>query len=178
MIFAHRHKRKGFTLIELVITIAVLSLGVIGVYSAFNPIIATTYNLSSRLQAAYLAEEGVEIVRNIRDGNMIAAAKNPRIPWDFGLTSCSLGCQLDCRTGTAGEVFADQLKIYDDEKPLLVDGNGFYGYGQGKPTKFRRKVTITQDDGPESMKVLVQVFWDYNGGERSFQTSQYLYNYR
>jgi len=164
---------KGFTLIELVITIAVLSLGIIGVYSAFNPIVVATYNLSSRLTATYLAEEGMEVVRNIRDTN-VANAKL----WSAELAGCSLGCQLDYKTGTNAQLFEDQLKVYDDKNFLVQNADGFYGYGDGQKTLFTRKITITQNDSPDIMKVQVQVFWNYNGQPLSFQTSGYLYNYR
>ncbi len=62
----------GFTLIEIIIAIAILSFGIILVYGSFASVVNSTYNISARFTAAYLAQEGFEIVRNIRDTNFIS----------------------------------------------------------------------------------------------------------
>ena len=62
---------KGFTLIELVISIFLLCFVIIGVYNAFSIIVILTSDTSDRLTATYLAQEGIEIVRNIRDTNWL-----------------------------------------------------------------------------------------------------------
>lgn len=151
-------KQNGFTLIELIITIAILSFGIIGVYSAFLPIAHLQYTMTSRVTAAYLAQEGFEMVRNLRDSNV----------WPAGLSQCSLGCQIDYKTGI--------LKPYNEQSYLNIDADGFYSYDQGTATKFKRKITIIQAGSPDALKVDVQVTWDYNGQPMDFEISNYLYN--
>ncbi len=151
-------KQFGFTLIELIITIAILSFGIIGVYSAFLPIANVQHTMASKVTAVYLAQEGFEIVRNIRDHN----------PWPAGLAQCSLGCQADYKMTT--------LKLYNEQSYLNISADGFYSYDQGNPTKFKRKITITQAGSPDVLKVDVLVMWDYNGKPMDFEITTYLYN--
>lgn len=159
-------------MIELIITLAILSFGIIGVYSAFSPIGMLTYNISLRFNAAYLAQEGVEIVRNIRDNNFIHKAT-----WSAGLTSCSSGCQVDYKTGTSAQTSANSLKAYNSNNFLKLNSDGFYSYDSGVNTIFKRKITISQPLGTDVLKIDVSVMWDYNGKSFSFQTGGYLYNW-
>jgi len=169
-------KEKGFTLIELIITLAILSFGIIGVYSAFAPIVALSYTISSRMTAAYLAQEGFEIVRNVRDSNVLKIHQGQRILWDNGLAHCALGCQADYKTGTSQQTFENALKLYNESDHLRIDADGFYSYDQGAATIFTRKITITS--AGDGLKVVVEVFWNYNGKPFSFSTEGYLYNYK
>lgn len=162
-------KKTGFTIIELMITIAVLSFGVIGIYSAFYAVVAKTSTASNRLAAAYLAQEGLEIVRNIRDNNVVAARANARVGWAQGLLACETGCQTDYISGT--------LTAYDPTETLHVDQQGLYSYGQGQPTDLRRKITI-HSVAADILEVTVQVFFDDQGKQSSFSTQAYLYNYQ
>ena len=162
----------GFTMIELIITIAILSFGIVSVYTAFSSINTVTSTASLRFTAAYLTQEGLEIIRNLRDNNFINKAK-----WSSGLTGCALGCQGDYKTGTPSQTPANKLKPYNDTNFLKVNSDGFYSYGKGITTQFKRKITITQPSGTDTLKVTVQVFWNYNGQPFSFQASEYLYNW-
>ncbi len=143
---------RGFTMIELIVTLAVLSFGVIGLYTAFTPLLYLTYNISSRFTAAYLAQEGMEIVHNIRDNNFIKSAGNPSIPWSQG---------------------------YNDSTYLAINADGLYSYDLGgSPTKFKRDIIIEQDQpNSDILKVSVIVSWNYNSQTYHFTASGYLYNW-
>jgi len=163
---------EGFTMVELIITIALLSFGIIGVYSAFSSSIILNYNISSRFTAAYLAQEGLEIMRNMRDNNFIN-----KVAWSSGLTICSSGCQADYKTGTSAQTAINQLQAYNPNNFLKLNSDGFYGYDTGTNTKFKRKIIITQPSGTDIFKVNVLVFWDYNGQSFNYETEGYLYNW-
>ena len=62
---------RGFTIIELMATMIIVTIGVVGAYSVVQQILAITSSASQRLTAAYLAQEGIELVRNIRDTNWV-----------------------------------------------------------------------------------------------------------
>ena len=62
---------KGFTIIELIISIFILSVALVGIFSAFSIVTILTSDSADRLTGTYLAQEGMEIVRNIRDTNWI-----------------------------------------------------------------------------------------------------------
>lgn len=164
--------QQGFTMLEMIITIALLAVGILSVYNAFLPSLKSSYDISRQLPAVYLAQEGIEVIKNIKDSNVL---KN--LPWSSGLLDCANGCQLDYKTGTDAESFFDQLKPYDDNEPLKIDATGFYSYDPtGQKTMYRRKVIITQPNGSDSLKVNVQVFWNYHNQPFSFETIAYFYD--
>lgn len=171
--FSTNKANKGFTIIELMVAILVLSFGIMGAYGAFFPFINATYNASHKFTGAYLAQEGMEIVRNMRDTNVITSAE-----WSDGLLECSLGCQLDYKTGTSIETLSNRLKAYDPNEFLKINEDGLYGYDSGTATKFKRKITIDNQLGADVLKVTVAVTWDYNNKPFSFETIGYLYNWR
>lgn len=165
------NNQKGFTMIELIITVAVLSFGVVGVYSVFSDFSMLNYSTSSRFSAVYLGQEGLEIIRNIRDNNFINNAE-----WPKGLTICGSGCQADYKTGTSAQKPENKLKAYDNNKFLALNSDGFYSYDPGVATIFKRKITISQPSA-DVLIVNVKVFWDYNGKPFSFETEGHLYNW-
>ena len=70
----------GFTTLELMAAIVVVSIGILGAYSVVQQIFVYTSISSQRLTAAYLAQEQIEITRNIRDTNWIN-----NLDWQTGL---------------------------------------------------------------------------------------------
>ena len=154
---------KGFTIIELMIAIFILSIGVIGIYSAFSIIVILTADSSDSFTATYLAQEAMEVVRNIRDQNWIIGQD-----WQSGLVAyCAAagGCQVDYKTDFSS------VQPYDSNAYLKIDANGFYNYPSGIKTKFKRKITMTCITGAgvadnnlcgsdHIMKFSVQVYWD------------------
>jgi len=170
-------KSKGFTIIELMVAIVVLSFGIMGAYGAFLPFINATYAISQKFTGVYLAQEGLEIVRNIRDTNFKKSTKDGSTKWSGGLLECELGCQLDYKTGTLAEAPPNTLKAYDPSEFLKINGDGFYGYDSGANTRFKRKITIDPQLGSDILKVSVIVTWDYNNKPFSFETIGYLYNW-
>jgi len=180
---------RGFTIIELIITIFILSIAIVGIYSAFSMMVILTANASDRLTAAYLAQEGIEIVRNIRDTNWINSSYTETV-WIQGLEACTSdigGCQADYRTmGTD----SSPLSPYGDGNSTsnylkIDDANGFYSYDLGKKTKFRRQILISfVSDIDYIAKVTVNVFWDEKpnvlnptGEAGSITAEEYFYNW-
>ena len=49
---------KGFTLIELIIAIFILSIGIVGIFGAYSAMIVAVSDTSERATATYLAQEG------------------------------------------------------------------------------------------------------------------------
>jgi len=151
--------KKGFTLLEMIIAVTVILIGLI-------PIMSLMYDSSfgvrlslSRLQAAYLAQEGLEIVRNIRDSNWLAQTSS----WNNNL-----------EVGEWEASYDQPLSHYQDRN-LKINNDGFYGYS-GTPTKFKRKITISKpiDD---TLQVSVEVSWQEKGKNYSLTVYENLYNW-
>ena len=76
----HRFKNeilrtKGIGLIEVVVSIAIIATILVGLLSAFNVYIKAALSNTEKIQSAFLLEEGLEVVRFIRneDWNNISA---------------------------------------------------------------------------------------------------------
>lgn len=177
---------KGFTLIELIIAIFILSVAVIGVYNAFSLMVVLTSDIADRLVASYLVQEGMEIVRNIRDNNWMSASENPEYSWLNNLTFCENGCQADYTTGTISPN-ATIISAWQGEETggayLNIDSGGFYSCHAGQATKFRRKISISIIND-YTAKVNVKVYFDekpsllnLSGKPGSIEAEEILYNW-
>lgn len=84
-----RDKKAGFTLIESIVAIGIFT---VGISVAINLINSVLINAGTRTRdkiiAGYLAQEGIEVMRNIRDNNWASGAD-----WLNGITTCTVpGC--------------------------------------------------------------------------------------
>lgn len=162
----------GFTILEVIIAISLLLFSIMGALSFFAPAIKLTGNFSYHAVADYLAQEGLEVVKNIRDNNIIQG-----ISWSSGLSGCKNGCQLDYKTGTAVQTQDNALQAYTGN-PLNLNSEWFYSYDAGVATKFKRKITITKPflSNNDILKVDVLLMWDYDGKPFNFNTIGYIYS--
>ncbi len=70
----------GFTIIELLVAISIFLGGILAIYAIVQQPLYYTSFFMSKFTAFYLAQEGIEETRNIRDSNWIN-----RRTWDTGL---------------------------------------------------------------------------------------------
>jgi len=167
-------KSKGFTLLEVILAITVLTIAVSGVFILITQVFKASSAVQSKLIASELAQEGIEITRNIRDTNWLKYDD-----WDNG---------LDNGVWEADYISEDLSRSFGSGTCLYIDDNGFYSYSpSANQTKFKRKITISdkQDlhDPPDGeidrLKVSVEVFWEYKGKiPPPIIVQAYLYNWR
>ncbi len=162
---SNKFMEKGFTIIEMVISIFILTIAIVGVFTAFMMITILTADAANQLTGTYLAQEGMEIVRNIRDTNWLKlnAGTTTGVTWVDGLNvgACSndvTGCEAD---------YTSTIMSGNSNQYLYLNSNGFYNYDDttGTKTNFKRKITIepvVDVDGSSShiLMVKVQVSWD------------------
>jgi len=152
----------GFTLLEVMIAISFITVGIGGAFAVIQKNFTIISVAGSQLTAAYLAQEGVEIVKNIRDTNWIK--KNN---WDQG---------IDIESDYEADYDDISLTAYNGEY-LNLNEQGLYGYSPGTATKFKRKITIT-DKTADSLKITVKVIWEEKGREHNFKVQTLLYNWK
>lgn len=139
-------------MVEVMGAILVIGIGVAASYYIVQQIISYTFASSSRLTAAYLAEEGVEIVRNIRDTNWVS-----NNVWNAGLGS--------------GTYQADY-----NNYSLSGYAGSYAKYSTGTNSKFQRRISLAnQIDG--SIKVTVDVMWQELGSVKTLTVQSYLYGW-
>jgi len=163
---------RGFTLLEVIIAIFIISVGVGGVAKLVPSLIVGASVNQSRLVAAYLAQEGIEIIRNVRDTRWLKNHySGTPSPWDFFAERCASGCEMDyliMASFVPHDYFGTKLKI----DPV----NGFYNYASGQDTKFDRKITVQSDsDDPDNILIItVDVFWEDRGKPYNFSAQEKL----
>jgi len=185
MIPESTNKNKGFTIIEVISAIFVLLIGILASYTVIQQIIGYTSIVSSRLVAAYLAQEGIEIVRNIRDTNWLQGEQT-----GYGLVKVGSGpdWEADYTTttfiGTEKDLCGDtpyyNCHTYNLNNYLKILDN-FYKYPlPGTPTKFQRRITVTslnQNPDADEFRVSVVVFWKDKGKSYTITAQEYLYSW-
>jgi prepilin-type N-terminal cleavage/methylation domain-containing protein len=152
---------KGFTLIEVLLSVFIITVAVLGLYNGISYSFNSIEKAKDKFIAAYLAEEGIELVKNIRDSNFVAKKDD----WKEGLTNCAIGCKMD--------VNDTALNTINPISPLLIDENGLYNYSSGTKTIFSRKIVIS-DVSLDKIKVSVMVYY----ADEEFLLEQYLYNWK
>ena len=121
---------QGFSLIESILSMFVLSVGIIAVLDLMNSSIRISLEAKNYNIAVSLAQEGSELVRNVRDND-----------WSgFGSLPNSSNCKIDIYSTSIGNC-NNGSSI--SNRRLLLDGNGFYNHTTGSPTRFYRKVGLS-----------------------------------
>lgn len=172
---------KGFTIIELIVAIFLITTGIVGISFLVTHTISSIPYLKNKLIALYLAQEGIEIIRNIRDTNWIEGD-----PWDADLACCGTlpcDCEADYTTHSLTDTYdGDFLYIDIDD----IDGDGVtnvYKYidtpgPNDIQTKFKRKITIGGGPIEESMNIKAEVFWEEKGKQYKVEVQENLYNWK
>lgn len=158
-------KSKGFTLVEVLVALFVLTTAIVACLNAVNRGLSSTQNAKSKLIAANLVQEGIEVVRNIRDTNWLEQRTNPDLLWDDGLSAG------DWEVTYQSQSLSPYLGRY-----LRINANGFYNYTIGTDTKFRRKITI-QRIADDQLRIISGVEWQEKGKTYNLTAVSDLYNW-
>jgi prepilin-type N-terminal cleavage/methylation domain-containing protein len=178
MIDINSKNSKGFTLVEILISILVISIGVVGAYIAIQRGIGAIDFSYSRLEAANLAQEGVEIVKNIRDTNLLERRTATTTPWSEGLADGNYEVQYsDSSQEDPSLSPCPGICDYNNLHFLKKTDGGFYNYNSGTPTKFKRKVYL-EKVGDDKIKIYVTVYWKRAGNIYSVLLRDDIYNWQ
>lgn len=170
-------KKKGFTLVESLIAITVLVLVTSGVSSAVQTGLSSYTFSKEQVAAFYLAQEGVEQIRNQRDTNRLAG--------DVWLDGISYNSTDPCYFGNycyvdAVENTVDRCPGSDAEScPRLRQDtiSGLFGHDSSWPeTNFRRAVSISNISADE-VAILVTVEWSKGLVTREFRVRENILNW-
>lgn len=156
-----RNHSTGFTLLEIMIGIFILTVGVVGISNIISNIFLYTRLASSKLIAAYLAQEGVEIVRNIRDTNWIEGAS----AWDDG---------IEALPGYQHADYKDD-RLYPGDGGYLRINGGFYNYDSGEETIFTRKIDVNRKG--EALEICAIVEWKQHQRDHEITVCNLLYDW-
>jgi len=170
------NNKSGFTLIETIVALAIFSSTIVGLIVVSSQGIADARFAKNKLTASYLAQEGVEIVRNIRDTNTLNAGDWSTLISDLG--DCSVGCDID--TNNHSRIQLCPTKGCE----LFYNASGFF-VQSGLDTErsiFKRTISIrnlvVNTGDPERIQVSSTVYWRQGGAEKSLTMSSMLFNWQ
>lgn len=170
---------KGFTLIETMVAITIVTLAVAGpLFTASRAIVAARV-ASNQLTASYLAQEGVEYARMLRDNYYLSAYQaNPATASTTGWASfktslsnagCLTGCAFDpavpglspCPSGTCTPLYLAPTHVYTQQS----SGN--------TQTIFTRTIKATDVTASEE-KIVSKVTWSFHNANYTITTTDHL----
>lgn len=168
-------RRQGFTLLETIVAIAILSLAIMGPLELAVRSIGMAGVSRNQITAFYLAQDAMEYVKNVRDTNFLTLGAN----WLDGLSDCrgASVCYVDVTTDPSVSV-----KACTGDCPVLKydNNNHYYDYDiDSENTIFTRTVKISDVIGNiNEVKVQVTVSWKEKTGQKDFTIEDNIFNWK
>lgn len=174
---------RGFTLIETLVAVSLLSLSIVAPMTLTTQSLTTAYYARDQVTAYNLAQEGLEAVRAIRDGQIILISLTPNSGQTlFGPIPVDQDFVIDARESDPNRAITLCSVTCT---PLQTDGT-VYGYGLGATTNFTRSMhaCYIQPSGlcnstvSDEMRVTATVSWPTPSGQvRSFTITDNFYRW-
>ena len=149
-------------MVEVIIAITILTIGFLGILGLISSAISLNRTVSDQFIANYLSMEGIEIVKNLIDANVMQDK-----PWNDGFSSGDF------------EVNYKSVSLENNSsRRILFDSiTGYYNYQEGKQTPFIRTINIALM-GADQIKVKSTVKWSGRGGKFETNLESYFFNWR
>jgi len=187
----HRENNKGFSLVETIVAITILMVGIVGPLTLASQHIKAAQQAEYRLTATLLAQEGIEVVRNVIANNM--ADSSVAGDWLRGVTSNPLcdnapGCIPDVTmlvepdSGDPSEL-QQSLKggcnVASCVNTVYQSADGFFRQDDSPlpagwtPTQFTRLISVEVAEPGKRIIVSVTVEWS----KGSIMLQEDIYNW-
>ena len=161
-----RKKEAGLTLVEVMVSLLLLTSGLIPILGVIISSVALSTRIKNNLIAANLAQEGVEVVRAIRDKAWFDDAA-----FDRDLTDGDYLISWN----------SDTLTAYDSNAYVKIDpATGIYSQAGGIDTIFKRKINIAKVVSACNceIKVVSDVTWTEKGINRAISVESHLFDWQ
>jgi len=167
-------KSNAFTLVEVLIAITILTIGIL---SGFILVTRALYNVAvikDRLTASFLAQEGIELTRQIRDSNFLRILNGESADWRDGLGAGSY--IIESKAGSDESI--QLVSITPSEAPdfFYNDTLKIYNYSTGEPTNFNMEIKITTINDDE-IRVESIMQWKTRTIDFDLIVEDHLYNW-
>jgi prepilin-type N-terminal cleavage/methylation domain-containing protein len=146
---------QGFTLLEMLFAVIIFSFALVSLMTIAGKGVIATTTAREQLTAQFLAEESLEIARNIRDSNYINGSN-----WTDGLTQC-IGASCDVEY-VLGQKPTLEPCLSGGCNRILYNISGQYrpdpSFG-GTATQFTREIRITEITPDKELLMESTVYW-------------------
>jgi|SRR3989344_4144715 len=196
---------EGFTLLETIVALAVILAAAVGPVSLITSGIADFAPSKNKLTANNLAQEGIELVRAVRENNLVCDILNGPTAWPWNedpeapdppsgnqFTNITVGISVDrtlnltCGGAPGISIVVPLLSASCASKLRFDPATGIYGYSGSQETFFSRCVQIkVPPDSPDGgipagdqMDVISTVEWTERSFTKSVTLRERLYNWK
>ncbi len=163
--------RTGFTIIEMLIAVFIFTVSLTALMSMSAQGLKSTRNTQDRIVAEFLAIEGIEVVRNVRDQAFIAGYSGGT--WSgvfqgntiFGSNGCFNSATTACKFEFSSNKFSLSDCTTDADCDIYIDEPSYhYDYDSSSPavkSKYNRKIFIDSiaDSDDNEIEVRSVVTW-------------------
>jgi prepilin-type N-terminal cleavage/methylation domain-containing protein len=177
-----RQSKKGFTLIETLVAVSLMVIAIVAPMSLVSQSLTSAYYAREQVAAYALAQEGIEAVRAVRDGNILNNALNGTS--DSLLTGIPINQNFTVDARLSGAAGLVSCGLNPCEYLKVDPGGSLYGHGVGwTTTKFRRTANAKYvgpagvNGGQDEIRVTITVEWETSTG-RTRQFKMYSNMYR
>lgn len=144
---------QGFSLLEVLLSVFVMSVGMMAIVAVINGSLDFSYDTRDNIIATQLAQEGVELVRNVRDNDFLTSGHdgfdNPAV------FSTAEHCRISVSTGLNCQNSRENANKY-----YLQYSGGLYDDVSDVQGRYSRFIYINyQNNGGERATVRSFVFW-------------------
>lgn len=163
----------GFTLLETIVALVLIVAAMVGPFSLATRSIFGAKFAKHKLTALNLAQEGIEIIRRMRETNVLK-----EFDWR-GAGSCPAACTPLSDGTYQPDVFTSSALPLSTASPLSIHGTTGLYYQDPfveHPTLFVREVIISTPS-VERMRIVSTVTWTSAGIERRVRLEETLYNW-
>lgn len=164
MSLLQKFKKDGFTLIETIIAVSVIGLVITATAQLTQSSLSLGRTTTSRFVAFHIAEEGLEIARNMRDSNWLQNRA-----WRRGLDDGTYAIIENASPAGGAGRFSLQKISAGDSVPEIVLQDG---------QRFSRVIEITSSSETEAMRITSMVHYSQNGGQKEVSLTQELTDWK
>ena len=161
---------SGISILEVVVAVMIIAMGMVGVLSLVIQNVEAQYINKNLLMASGLAQEGLELVRNVRDLNWLTTSN----AWNQGIVGD--GTYVIDYGGLASVNMAVN-SIDEAGARLYVNNNGLYTHTvTATATNFYRLITVV--DNTDYLDIKCAIRWKDGTQNHNYVAETYLYNWR
>ncbi len=173
----YKNTKLGFTLLETLVAISIFTLSVLALLVILSQGISDTNFAKNKIVATYLAQSGVERMRNTRDNYMLYDATDAQAGWESFTQGVDDWCEPN---GCYMNEELDFVACDPDPEgclPMLYDSEtGVYGYSLGVDSGFVMKITI-ETVSVNELKINSTVTWNVGSNTQQVEFTDNLFNW-
>jgi Tfp pilus assembly protein PilV len=186
----------GFTVVETLMAVAVLLLAITAPMTLAERSLASADAARREVTAFYLAQEGMEFIRNYKDSNALQTGGRS---WLNGLAECAgtpggtnkaneqRGCGIDTTENaarnieTCSDVRNNDCAIYQNTNRGDIDLYGLFGMDRSSSdwvvTDYTRRIFVDEITRNKEARITAIVTWNEGVGARNVRVDSTIFNW-